>query len=342
MDTTYGEYEEVVSNPTMGLEPRLFDYVKKKLMFKKHHVTPMMAPEDEYFIKPQDIKTIKDFIRRNNYNMKIFSDFVDVEKTKFREDDLKNDYRFERLRRKQQLDKQAQKEKDNYGIISNRYDMYSTDFASANSSTKPTRKQNDETYGNELRKGEIQFFTRGNSPRMNSKYEVQPPKISSITYEEVPVAPEIQYNETLHYGTNLIDTTHMKKINQVIGNLDSYKHKIIRGDRYETEMDTVNKVVIPSNVTNCKREIENNYLAMPYFKSEGDSDVDIDTYLKFGQTPSRASKSLGYPNTSEYCFNYINDDMQKPEHTVNDRPYPTRLLNRVNNKKQAVNRDLMM
>jgi hypothetical protein len=334
-------YEEVISNPTMDLEPRLFDYVKAKLMFKKNNVIPMMRPEDEYFIKPSDIKKIKEFIKKNNYDMKIFSDYVDVEKTKFMGDDLKNDYRFKRLQRKQQLDRQARKEKDNYNIIKNNYGMYQTDFAAATSRTTPQVKPNGESYGSETRFQEDCFFRHGNVPKMDSKYYVQPIKTSSMTYTSEPVSPDIlQYNEPLNWGENYMASDDEKKINSVIGKVDSYKHKVIRGDRYESEMDLANKIVIPANVSKCQREVQNDYIAMPYMKGSGESDIDIDTYLRFGQTPSRAAKTLGYPNTSEFCFNYINDDMQKPEHSVSDRPYPTRMLNRINNKPK-VNRDIM-
>jgi hypothetical protein len=70
-------------------------------------------------------------------------------------------------------------------------------------------------------------------------------------------------------------------------------------------------------------------------------DVNIENYLCYGNTPSRSSKSLGYPNPVEHYFNYISDDISKPEHTVFEPGMPSRLYNK-DTAKVYKNREIMM
>jgi hypothetical protein len=58
------------------------------------------------------------------------------------------------------------------------------------------------------------------------------------------------------------------------------------------------------------------------------SDIDTDTFIRFGETPSRSKKSLGYPSTFEHQFDYISDDLQMAEHTVSNRGMPSRVYNK--------------
>ena len=58
-------------------------------------------------------------------------------------------------------------------------------------------------------------------------------------------------------------------------------------------------------------------------------DVNVANYLSIGEAPGPTSKkSFGYPSTFEHNFQYIDDDMQKPEHVVMERPFPTRIFNK--------------
>jgi hypothetical protein len=62
--------------------------------------------------------------------------------------------------------------------------------------------------------------------------------------------------------------------------------------------------------------------------------VDIENYVKYG-VPTSKAKSLGFENPVEHYFQYIDDDIQKPEHVLFDRPADTRMANRKNVKPKS-------
>ena len=80
---------------------------------------------------------------------------------------------------------------------------------------------------------------------------------------------------------------------------------------------------------------EAEYNAVPFMGSNNgfDRDIGVDTYMKFGTTPFRSGKSLGYPSTIEHSFNYISPDIQDPNHVVSERGIPSRGFNKMRNKR---------
>lgn len=57
-------------------------------------------------------------------------------------------------------------------------------------------------------------------------------------------------------------------------------------------------------------------------------DIDVDTYVRFGTTPSRGAKSIGYPNPADHYFNFIDDSFQHPDNVVNSRGVDARAANK--------------
>lgn len=47
-------------------------------------------------------------------------------------------------------------------------------------------------------------------------------------------------------------------------------------------------------------------------------------------------KSAGYPSTFDHNFDYISNDMQLPDHSCTERGFPSRSLNKSNNKTRAI------
>jgi len=78
-------------------------------------------------------------------------------------------------------------------------------------------------------------------------------------------------------------------------------------------------------------------------KMKKNKDIDVENFLSFGDgNPScRAKKSLGYPNPVENMFDYIDDEMQNPDHCVIERGMPTRLLNKSFKEDNIVSREIM-
>jgi hypothetical protein len=59
--------------------------------------------------------------------------------------------------------------------------------------------------------------------------------------------------------------------------------------------------------------------------------IDLENYVKYGYPTSKA-RSLGYENPFEHQFQYIDDDIQNPDHVVFDRPTASRLDNKTQQK----------
>lgn len=84
------------------------------------------------------------------------------------------------------------------------------------------------------------------------------------------------------------------------------------------------------------------YNLRPVSNTTRNVDTSVDNYLRFGDdsATSRNNKAIGYPNPVEHYFSYISDDLQRPEHVVNDRGMPTRLMNKepksCNNKRESM------
>ena len=59
--------------------------------------------------------------------------------------------------------------------------------------------------------------------------------------------------------------------------------------------------------------------------------IDFENYVKYGYTTSKA-RSLGFENPYEHQFQYIDEDIQNPDHVVFDRPMASRLDNKTQQK----------
>lgn len=139
--------------------------------------------------------------------------------------------------------------------------------------------------------------------------------------------PSINYKRYIPHGYNDDLASPNYSLDNIIGKLDTYRDNLLNHHRQD-EMDLDMKVSVPGGKCNNKREKENNYRAVPYMSGSKVKDVNIENYLSYGNGPSRGAKSLGYPNPAEHYFQYISDDVQKPEHTVFEPGMSTRLMNK--------------
>jgi hypothetical protein len=126
---------------------------------------------------------------------------------------------------------------------------------------------------------------------------------------------------------------HNPVFEEIIGNTNSYRKKINRAEMQMNEnsfMDLDSKVIIP-RMNSKKDSNENKYTGMPFMNGEL-RDVDIESSMRTGSTTSKA-KTNGYRNPFEHYFQYIDGEIQRPEHIVFERGMPTRLLNKEFSKK---------
>jgi len=271
----------------VSLEPRLVEYLNKRDYYKKNNIDTANL-EMEYGITKRDISRIKAYFRgdQKTYDKSCYRDMVDTSRSSFPSEKFPKDPRFDRLKKKQEREKEAQEQRKNYGIVSRGYDMYRNDrqFASAYGDDFES-KFDPKTWLQEDNKNVAKPRYSKNSMANTNTYNVNKPIV-----ENKFTQPRSKYNGYVPYEGEIKDDPH---------SLDNI-------------IDELNHVNMP-------------------LKNGKPSDMDADNYCRFGQTPSRSGKSLGYPNPVEHYFNYVSDDMQRPEHVVSNRPQDTRHLN----KKEA-------
>jgi hypothetical protein len=187
------------------------------------------------------------------------------------------------------------------------------------------------------------------------------------TYTNFP--PTVQNNLRIHPLKNnrphRDPSLHDPRIGAVIGELETYASKINKSYQYKSDMDNDSKTVIPNIACNGKKYINtSSYKAMPYMgKGEGVRDISIESEMLQGASsrtrrysddktidqmyleqnsglPCRGAKSYGYRNPIEHYFDYVSDDIQDPDHTVNERGRATRLDNHVTSRPKNLKYDI--
>lgn len=370
------DFYSASSNDTITLEPRLLEYLKKKKQYMDADIDASNL-EQNYQITESDLMTIRAYLRgdKKTYNVCKYQDYVDPSHGQFesQKQKLHKDPRFERIKKRQQRDKDAKDQRNNYAMVERTYDMYrpDVDFASA--------------AGNDFKStGDWMLNTKDLSKYDDNPYKVPPPKplgstfYGSNSYDESTgfghVVPKIRLDDYLPYGSielppedytldsilRELDTTKVQRSDR------SYKYEPKSLDtQYSTRVTpgTEDRPPLPScprplpksvesirrnnksplkpkytqeqitglinGISEFKRDTKNPRCPQSLSMRNDSGDVDMDTFLRYGgNTPTRNAKTLGYPNPFEHSFDYINDDMQKPEHVVNDRGFPSRSLNR--------------
>ena len=78
----------------MQLEPRLIEYINKKIYYKKHNINTDMPIETQYMITKEDLKLIKDYYNKKNVysydNKEKYMNFIEPKKPKFQSSELQN------------------------------------------------------------------------------------------------------------------------------------------------------------------------------------------------------------------------------------------------------------
>lgn len=325
-------YYDCNKDDEIGLEPRLLEYIKKKKFFKENRIEVEFL-DKEFAITNADILKIKAFMKGDKKNyVNGHSDIVDMSGATFPSSELKKDPRLERIKAKQRKETEANEQRHDYGIISKSYDMYRNDrpFASASgndfskSSFHPNdwfKNSRDEMIDNDINNN---FGSRMSGSK------------NSFSNSNTYVNPKSTYNGYLDKNTTVRQDNHT--IDEIIGKLDTYAKQSEKIPRRENNMEYMGQINVNYDRSNSKREYENNYRAMPFMSGNSNlinesnnnqtRDIDVDSHMRFGNTPMRAGKSLGYPSTLEHAFSYISPDIQDPNHVVMDRGIPSRAFNK--------------
>ena len=164
--------------------------------------------------------------------------------------------------------------------------------------------------------------------RIPPKYNISLPNET----EEYPVyAPHIQFNNQLHYNRTLSENSknnleHNPNNEDIFKYLDDKEEIPVFLSRF-IEKKKSKRVYDDSKYPNqCVNKIREQY----FNNQKMDTEILYD--LQLGM-PSHTRKSYGYNNAFENNFQYIDSEMQRPEHII--LPFPRGGLNcRLENRKQ--------
>lgn len=305
------DYYDCTKNDEMMMEPRLIEYMNKKKYYKENGIQSDVL-DQQYSISKNDITRIKNYLRgeKDITNNEIHRDFIDPTKSSFPSNEFKKDVRMDRIKAKQQKEHDAKEQRHDYSVISKSYDMYRSDrpFASA--------------LGNDFTKSQFDpnSWLKNSKDEITENYNVkEKSKLKkSFSQTNTYINPRSAYNGYLENNTIINENDNKHTIDEIIGRLDSYADKDKKYNRFSN-----------------KKENENNYQAIPFMKNGENGvtnnlshDIDVDTMMRFGTTPLRAGKSLGYKNVAEHSFSYITPDIQNPDHHVMDRGLSSRAFNK--------------
>lgn len=311
---SYNSYANYDDDDKLMLEPRLYEYLQKKKYYQQNDIETNDL-KNEYAISKDDMVKIRAFLRGEDAQNNYHQEFIDISGAQFPSSSFKKDPRFDRIKEKQKREKGAKDQRQDYGIISQGYDMYRDDrpFASAVGNDFNTKNFHpNEWLASSKNENEwTPYKTDSNEIREKTKGKAFH---KSNTYEN----PKSSYNSYLSNDTRVNNDSFT--VDNIIGGIDSYKNKVARNP-YEFSQNRM------GGQSTEKREFENNYRAVPLMGKGGQIDSDVDTYMRFGTAPSRGGKSLGYPNPMEHYFSYVSNDMQVPEHVVSNRGIPSRAYN---------------
>lgn len=340
-------YEVSDFTTTIKLEPRLIEYIKKKKFNREHNIKDNLT-EKEYNIDKNDIVKIKSYLngkKMSKEQMNLHSDYIKPEIRDFESSELKNDPRFERIKKKQERDRQAISQKENYGIMAKKYDMYynGNNFSSAYGDDFKSRF-NPRVWFEDPKKADVSGYENKDenfiNPNIEQVVDMRRRYDGPNIYKNKK--PQIRYDDYMTRGCNEDLASNNYSLDAIIGKLNTYSNKM---NKYENQtrdyIDTDTKVCIPGGQCNNLREQENNYKPVPYMNGSKQKDVNVENYLCYGYGPSRGKKSLGYPNPAEHYFQYISEDISNPDHTVFEPGMPSRLFNK-DTARQYKERDIMM
>ena len=284
------------------IEPRLAEYYLRKKFNKKNNIEDSGILERTYQITNYDIKVINDFIKTGsigskNLDNQLMCDYVELpkEKQKFPSEELMNDYRFQRLKKKYDADKNANVAKDDISNLSRNYDDFITDYGCKEDNNNTKSRINENTKYQQYDNPYILNRENPTHERLFKREHAQ----SSIQLNQVVY--DNQYNSY---------QKHEPTLDNILSKTKKYKEHVDKTNDYLSPSDYEDLARLNLNtLNNCKDQ------------------VGIENYIKYGNPTSKA-KSLGFENPVEHFFQYIDDSIQDPDHVCFDRPQMTRTMNR--------------
>jgi len=293
------------------IEPRLAEYYSRKKFNKKNNIEDNdQLLEKLYQITNYDIKIINDFIKTGsisakNFENQLMCDYVEIpkEKQKFESEELMNDYRFQRLKKKYETDKNANIARDNISNLSRNYDNFITDY-NCPENNKSTNQSTNQSINQSKINQNSRYQTYSNPYILNKE---NPTDVKEPWNVNIP--SKIQLNQVVYDNQYNSYQEHSPSLDNILDKTKKYKEKV---DRY-------NDYVKPDDYTDLSK--------LKFEQDTSERNINVENYIKYGNPTSKA-KSLGFENPVEHFFSYIDDSIQDPDHVCFDRPQMTRTMNR--------------
>jgi hypothetical protein len=335
------DFSNAMCNDGIMLEPRLMEYMNRKKMYKDNDIESSVSLEKIYSITRDDKKRISGYMKgkRNLYTshtLNTDSHFIDPSKNKFvtlEAESRSLDPHFAKLQQKMQRHRDANTSRSNFSGMGNVYQDTPYDFTN-----QPLSRPTASRYTSQEEDDDYLLDSRDTELFDNPHYIHHPKRRSNMTYHNKPktsmnnrlCARDLGYRE---------DKEHSRAIDKIIGTFDSYANQQGNSLYRCAEIDMNSKRFIPSTASGNKREHKTTYQAVPYMSGiNGIANIDMGNSLQYGVN-SRAGKEFGYKNPVEHYYDYIDQDMQQPDHVVHDRGFPSRAENKT--RARPYRRDIM-
>jgi hypothetical protein len=162
---------------------------------------------------------------------------------------------------------------------------------------------------------------------------ISPEKVFNITQDDLHIIqnyynkkPNIQYKQVFHYmDDKLLKKIHNPNINPIMNKIDNFEEKP--------------SYMIGEIINDNKKNFQINKNRSKHVLTSLERDMitrGTNIYSEFAAgIPNRPQKSFGYDNPQGLYFDYIDKDIQLPEHVDLDFPRGgenTRLENKINRK----------
>ena len=315
-------------NNIFQLEPRLQEYLNRKRFFKKNSIDSKTL-EREYQITKRDRDIIVAYLSKNkakqaDLSQDLYCEYVNKpkeEKPLTSKELMQKDPRFQRLRNKMAKEKAANNVREDISNLSRNYDLFAnTEYASmggnfAIETQKPEvydEFTNEDSELNEVFKSPLDSRSVNNNSRnldYNNEYFIDN-NIDPLLNKHKQ--SNIQYNQVVYNNQYNSYQKHQPSLDNISSELSSYQKKINKSiDDYNSDRYYNNNIL---NTNSCKKEPELR-------------DVNIENYVKYGY-PTSKNKSIGRENPAEHYFQYIDPDIQDPDHVCFERPQLSRLANK--------------
>lgn len=298
------DYNLMIKEENIDIEPRLREYLNKKKYYKEHNIEPAFSIEKEYSITNDDLKLLKEYLNGNTSVYKYdkrheFLDLIDTRGQKFESPDFKQDERFKRFQKKMERTKNAQKERNNWS-----------------------------------------GWNDGNIKLLPKNFDVNERRINiepfDVNSRNISLDNDYILNDNNKHKQNMTTLEHRNDsfVNNIIGMDPSYRNT----NKYNSNSIKTNNMM-PDMRNNTKKYYNTaRYKNIPSIKSkDGLMNVDIESNLRLYENYDNSvkSKSIGYKNPSEHYYQYVSDEYNNPDNFV--LPFPrggesTRQMNRVSNR----------